>query len=658
MHIPSLFSPRRLLVFAAVLFAIGAVCVSSANADDPIVTILRDGKPIVDLTAASTRQPIEIHRASYGPRNAPAHTRDATGAVRELVAEGRDEISVAEITRRVGDPIVGTVKTLTIEFSRGGTRRTATAQDNGTVSLAAAKPVADGTDIAFDFNSISSDLLIRTAGNFGLGTTDGSKIFLPLSGFSTALKLDGEWAVQFPDKKEITFPALTSWHTSTDDSIKYFSGTATYRKTFRLPENLAVAVKTHSHRIELDLGEVHEIAEVILNGRPLGVLWKQEKKLDVTFVLRLEEENTLEIRVTNLWPNRLIGDQFIPASDEARKSNGTLSRWPQWLLDGKKDPSGRQTFSMWNLWSKSDALLPSGLLGPVYLRDAVTVSTPRSRPFPSSLADGFTKPAPEYRPWVYWFWNNGNLTKEGVTADLEAMAAVGIGGVLIMDVGQGAPRGAVQFLSDEWREIFRFVISESKRLGIEVNMNNDAGWNGSGGAWITPAESMQMLTFSETTLTAPVTEKIFLSQPSSKLDYYRDIAVLAFPTPENAAARSRPNADQQRPTSKTVKNPVVAHKDIVVLTGRLAADGTLDWTPPASGKWTLLRVGHTSKNKRVAPAPQGADGLECDKLSIAASVAAFEGQIGRLVAENKDGTGKTFVSTHIDSWENGSQTWT
>jgi hypothetical protein len=484
-------------------------------------------------------------------------------------------------------------------------------------------------------------------------TSGGKKLSSHSSIFTVPVKLDGAWTVQFPGRKEITFPALTSWHTSSDESIKYFSGTASYRKTFQIEKFLS-----GDERIELDLGEVHEIAEVILNGRSLGVLWKQEKKLDIPVDLLRDSENTLEIRVTNLWPNRLIGDQHIPAPAEARNANGTLKRWPQWLLDGKKDPSGRQTFSMWNLWSKSDALLPSGLLGPVQLKAAMSAWIGNAPLVPSALATDFAKPAPEYRPWVYWFWNNGNLTKEGVTADLEAMAAVGIGGVLIMDVGQGAPRGPVNFMDEKWREIFRLVISESKRLGIEVNMNNDAGWNGSGGAWITPKDSMQMLTWSETTLAAPAAGKIVLSKPNSKLDYYRDIAVLAFPTPKSTAPRTPPDSNRQRPNDKTVKNPVVAHKDIVVLTGRLAADGTLDWQPPAPGNWTFLRIGHTTKNKRVAPAPEGAAGLECDKLSVAASVSAFEGQIGRLVTENKDAAGKVFVSTHIDSWENGSQTWT
>jgi hypothetical protein len=663
MSIPFLASSRRPFRLVTALFMSATICSFSGGTDsqnspsgDTIVTILHNGKPVADLSDSGARRSLKILRASYGPLNDPGHTLDATDAVRQLVAEGRTEIPVAEITRRIGDPQFGVVKTLTIEFSRDETSRTVTAQDSGTATLSEPKSAAAPAEIALNFDSAAPGLLLRTPGSYELRTSADKRLTTAPSTFSTPVELDGAWTLQFPGKKEITLPSLTSWHTSTDDSIKYFSGTAIYRKTFRIPQNFS------AQRVELDLGEVREIAEVSLNGRSLGVLWKQVKTLDITdaYIHNPDAENVLEIRVTNLWPNRLIGDQHIPAPDEARNPNGTLKRWPQWLLDGKKDPSGRESFSMRNLWSKTDAPLPSGLLGPVRLKTIVPVATrpATGNPTLAPLATAFAKPAPEYRPWVYWFWNNGNLTKEGVTADLEAMAAVGIGGVLIMDVGQDAPRGPVGFMDEKWREIFRLVISESKRLGIEVNMNNDAGWNGSGGAWITPAESMQTLSWTETTFTAPATAKVVLPKPKSTLNYYRDIVVLAFPTPQNTGPRAIPNADQPRPTNKTVNNPVIAHKDIIILSGRLAADGTLDWQPPAPGKWTLLRIGHTSKNWRVAPAPEGAEGLECDKLSVAASVSAFEGQIGKLVAENKEATGKVFVSTHIDSWENGSQTWT
>ena len=76
------------------------------------------------------------------------------------------------------------------------------------------------------------------------------------------------------------------------------------------------------------------------------------------------------------------------------------------------------------------------------------------------------------------------------------MKRVGIGGVLIMEVDQGAPVGPVAFMGTEWRELFKLAVAEAGRLGLEINMNNDAGWNGSGGPWITPEQSMQKIVWS------------------------------------------------------------------------------------------------------------------------------------------------------------------
>src|ERR1035441_4573236 len=100
---------------------------------------------------------------------------------------------------------------------------------------------------------------------------------------------------------------------------------------------------------------------------------------------------------------------------------------------------------------------------------------------PIDLAKGFVAPPQSAKPWVYWFWLDGNITREGITADLEAMRRVGVGGVLIMEVDQGAPKGPARFASPQWRELFKFMVSEANRLGLEVNMNNDAGWGGAAG---------------------------------------------------------------------------------------------------------------------------------------------------------------------------------
>src|SRR6266566_8518129 len=139
------------------------------------------------------------------------------------------------------------------------------------------------------------------------------------------------------------------------------------------------------------------------------------------------------------------------------------------------------------------------------------------------------------RPWVFWFWLNGNLSSNGMTADLEAMKRVGLGGVVIMEVDQGTPKGPVAFGSPAWLDLFRHVCSQAHHLGLQVSMNNDAGWCGSGGPWITPELSMQKVVWSERTVNGPGRFDGVLEQPETVAGFYRDIGAFAFPTPPEDA---------------------------------------------------------------------------------------------------------------------------
>src|SRR3954471_5480929 len=157
----------------------------------------------------------------------------------------------------------------------------------------------------------------------------------------------------------------------------------------------------------------------------------------------------------------------------------------------------------------------------------------------SDLAGSFQHPPPSARPWVFWFWLNGNVTSNGITADLEAMQRVGIGGVVIMDVDQGTPKGPIIFNSPEWINLFKHTCGEAHRLGLQVNINNDAGWAGSGGPWITPELSMQKLVWSETTISGEKTFDGVLKQPETVRGFYRDIEILALPSAEGSAPLMR-----------------------------------------------------------------------------------------------------------------------
>lgn len=288
--------------------------------------------------------------------------------------------------------------------------------------------------------------------------------------------------------------------------------------------------------------------------------------------------------------------------------------------------------------------------------------------FADDLAKNFATPPPSSRPWVYWFPLDGNISREGITADLEAMQRAGIGGVLYMETDQGAPQGPAQFAGPLWRELFKHICSEASRLGLQVNMNNDAGWCGSGGPWITPELSMQRIVWTETEVTGPQPFNGTLAHPQATKDFYRDIAVFAYPKPpkntviphlRGKSAETREEIPLRSAFPALAADSLILRDRIVNLTDKLRPGGGLTWDVPA-GSWTLLRMGHTTTGKDNHPAPLAGRGLECDKLSKDAAEVHFNALMGKLIADNQSlvGEQRTLVSTHIDSWEVGSQNWT
>ena len=116
----------------------------------------------------------------------------------------------------------------------------------------------------------------------------------------------------------------------------------------------------------LDLGEVKNTVEIKVNGTHVSTLWAPPFIQDITKFMR-KGDNLLEFEVTNLWANRLIGDEQYPEDLEWNKKS--LAKVPQWVIDGKGRPStGRQTFATYKFFDKDSKLLPSGLIGPVSVR--------------------------------------------------------------------------------------------------------------------------------------------------------------------------------------------------------------------------------------------------------------------------------------------------
>lgn len=149
---------------------------------------------------------------------------------------------------------------------------------------------------------------------------------------------------------------------------------------------------------------------------------------------------------------------------------------------------------------------------------------------PADLEASFLTPPGSARPWVLWHWMNGHVTREGITLDLEAMRRVGLGGVVNFDAGTGIPKGPVEYLGPEWLALKEHAIREAARLGLELVVHNCPGWSSSGGPWITPERAMQQLTWSEAHVEGGGRVELALPLPFRKLDHYRDVAAIAYPS--------------------------------------------------------------------------------------------------------------------------------
>jgi hypothetical protein len=216
-------------------------------------------------------------------------------------------------------------------------------------------------------------------GSYEIATKRGKPLTTTRPAPSETLTLEGSWELTFPPgwgaPEKVALPALISWPEHEQEGVRYFSGTGTYVKEFELGGEWETRARDAQRtgtgarlRTFLDLGRVEVIAEVVLNGRDLGILWKPPFRVEVGDSLK-PGRNRLEVKVTNLWPNRLIGDEQIMAFEAMWKARERGLPTKDWL---KK--TGRHTFITCGEFTKGQALLDSGLLGPVTLESAVEVN--------------------------------------------------------------------------------------------------------------------------------------------------------------------------------------------------------------------------------------------------------------------------------------------
>ena len=249
-------------------------------------------------------------------------------------------------------------------------------EDRLAAIVAGGLPAPDGP-APVEMNGGQAGLLIWEEGGYELRGHGGRTASFQIKGLGSPAPVKGPWRVTFPPglgaPAEVTLPELVSLHRHPEPGVRYFSGTASYHNRLRVES----AWLGDGKRLFLDLGRVEVMAEVRINGRSLGILWKPPFRLDITEAAK-PGDNRLEILVTNLWVNRLIGDEQLPPENDygeaggAPMGGGAIRRLPEWYLQGRpKPPGGRVTFTTWKHHTKDSPLLESGLLGPVVLRAAV-----------------------------------------------------------------------------------------------------------------------------------------------------------------------------------------------------------------------------------------------------------------------------------------------
>ncbi|HBB92774.1 MAG TPA: hypothetical protein DC042_13940 [Bacteroidales bacterium] len=189
-------------------------------------------------------------------------------------------------------------------------------------------------------------------GEFELQNKKGKEAKFQLTDLADPIEVNGAWKVNFnPDwgaPAEMNFPELISWSDHENQGIKYYSGGGFYTKTIDVPAEWLIT----GRRVHIDLGDVREVAEVFVNGKSAGIVWKPPFRADISDLVKTGD-NELKIEVMNLWCNRLAGDNELPEDERFTKTNIKTHGY-------RTEP---------NYWVVQSA----GLLGPVRLVQSVVV---------------------------------------------------------------------------------------------------------------------------------------------------------------------------------------------------------------------------------------------------------------------------------------------
>jgi len=331
--------------------------------------------------------------------------------------------------------------------------------------------------------------------------------------------------------------------------------------------------------------------------------------------------------------------------------------------------------STWSWWAFR--ICVGGPIGLLLLAGTLAAAGP-------ALDEGWTNPPGSARVRAYWWWLNGNVTKASITRDLEGMKAQGFGGAVLIDAGGASQEGndpvphGPTFFTPAWRELYRHALTEAARLGLEMDLNIQSGWN-LGGPGVTADDAAKKYVWSEALVTGGAPVDLALPVPPHRENYYRDTIVVAYPLRTAGPETNHPpiknwaqKALQKEllPFSAPDSAPLFEEfpatpgeadtraGDVVDLTGRLDAAGVLHWNAPA-GRWRILRFGDTvGDHSYVSTASDGWQGFALDVCDAGAFQRYWEAVVEPLLKDAGPLAGKTLKYLHTDSWEVEPLSWT
>lgn len=271
----------------------------------------------------------------------------------------------------------------------------------------------------------------------------------------------------------------------------------------------------------------------------------------------------------------------------------------------------------------------------------------------------FINPSSKYGPYVWWHWAGPNFSKEGITKDLEAMKATGVGGATIFNIASAVQESHVPTENNPWPEntyrsktyweAIRHAAKEADRLGLEVGLHNTVGYSTTGGPWVDQESGMQCLVKTDTIVNGGQNVVISLRKGEPpiysgwgtfkiKADRYKDIAVIAV---------------------KNCKDGYAEINDVINITEFIDNNGVLTWNAP-EGEWRIFRLGYAPTMANPHPVPDDLMGkvFEVDKMSKKHNTFHWKQVLEPLKKEVGEYLGKSFGHVLIDSYEAGDQTWT